>query len=72
MGKPEYETVAYVLYEKYQCHIPDCYEKPEYLKEVLKELYGESYNVIINSIEQNLKEVISDKRTEIFLQVLLK
>jgi hypothetical protein len=71
VGKAEYETVAYVLYEKYHCYIPDCFEKPEYLKEVLRELYGKSYNEIIKSIEQELKEVVENKKIETFLQVLL-
>ncbi len=71
IGKPVYEKVADSLYKKYHCYIPDCFEKPEYLKAVLKELYGESYNEIINSIEQELKEVIENKKIEKFLQVLL-
>jgi hypothetical protein len=71
IGKPEYETVSYLLYERYQRGIPDCFEKPEYLKEVLRELYGTSHNEIIKSIEQELKEVIENKKVEVFLQVLL-
>ncbi len=71
IGKPVYEKVADSLYKKYHCYIPDCFEKPEYLKAVLKELYGESYNEIVNSIEQELKEVIENKKIEKFLQVLL-
>jgi len=71
IGKPVYEKVVNRLYKKYHCYIPDCFEKPEYLKVVLKELYGESYNEIINSIQQELSEFAYKKRIEIFLQVLL-
>jgi len=72
MGTPVYDKVARRLYEKYHCYIPDCFEKPEYLKEVLKELYGASHKVIIYSIENELKEFTNDKKTESFLQILIK
>ena len=70
MGKPAYETVSDRLYRKYHCYIPDCYEKPEYLKAVLKDLFGESYKEIINMIEQQLDEFIYKKKIKDFLQVL--
>ncbi len=70
IGKPVYEKVADRLYKKYHCYIPDCFEHPEYLKAVLKDLYGESYNEIINSIKQQLNEFAYHKRIETFLQVL--
>ncbi len=72
MGKEVYEKVVDGLYEKYHCYIPDCFEKPEYLKAMLKDLYGESYNEIVKSIEQQLKEVTENKKIETFLQVLLQ
>ncbi len=71
IGKPVYEKVADRVYKKYHCYIPDCFEKPEYLKAVLKDLYGESYNEIVNSIEQKLDEFAYKKRVDAFLQVLL-
>ncbi len=70
IGKPVYETAVDMLYRKYHCYIPDCYEKPEYLKDVLRRLYGVSYNEIVNSIGQELKEFTNQKRIEMFLQVL--
>jgi hypothetical protein len=72
IGKPAYETIVDVLYKKYHCYIPDCFEKPEYLKAVLKELCGESYNEIVNSIKQELKVGTENKKIEMFLQVLLQ
>ena len=71
IGKPVYENVVDRLDKKYNCYIPDCFEKPEYLKVVLKELYGESYNEIINSVQKELDEFAYKKRIEEFLQVLL-
>jgi len=72
LGTPVYEKVAKKLYEKYHCYIPDCFAKPEYLREVLKELYGTSHKVVIYSIEQQLSEFVYKKNTERFLTVLLK
>jgi len=65
-----YETVVDTLYKKYHCYIPYCYEKPEYLKAVLKDLYGASYKEIINSIEQHLGEFTHNKEVKEFLQAL--
>ncbi len=71
LGEPVYDKVVGTLYKKYRCLLPDCFEKPEYLNAVLKELYVESYNEIVNSIQQELKEFVDNKRIERFLQVLL-
>jgi len=72
VGKPVYEKVANSIYKKYQSYIPDCYEYPEYLKDVLKELYGNAYNVIVSSIEEQLSEFAYKKKIETLLTVLLK
>ena len=72
IGEPVYDKVAHRLYEKYHCYIPDCFEKPEYLKEVLKELYGASHKVIVYSIEEQLSEFVYKKKMETFLTVLLR
>ncbi len=71
IGKPVYEKVTDGLYKKYHCYIPDCFEKPEYLKAVLKDLYGESYDEIINSIKRELDEFVCNKKVNMFLRVLL-
>ncbi|MBI3639304.1 MAG: hypothetical protein HY223_03215 [Thaumarchaeota archaeon] len=71
IGKPVYEKVTDSLCKKYHCYIPDCFEKPEYLKAVLKDLYGESYDEIINSIKRELDEFVYNKKVNMFLRVLL-
>ncbi len=53
IGKPVYE-IADRLHKKYQCHIPDCYERPEYLCDVLNDLYGKQSREIMRSIDQEL------------------
>ena len=50
------DKVATRLYEKYQCKIEDCYRHPDYLHDVLKHLFGNSYNSILASIRAKLDE----------------
>jgi hypothetical protein len=56
VGRPCYDLVVQKLEEKYGCYICDCYEIPSYLRVILKELFGDSYNSIIKSIAKNLDE----------------
>lgn len=56
MEKPILEQVFNRLYSKYRCFLHDCYENPEYLREVLQELYGNAHLDIIRSIYKNLEE----------------
>ncbi|HWY35836.1 MAG TPA: hypothetical protein VNX68_14430, partial [Nitrosopumilaceae archaeon] len=51
MGQATHDQVLLSLREKYHCYLPDCYEHPEYLHEILKELYGNASNVVIKSIK---------------------
>ncbi|MEX0765106.1 MAG: hypothetical protein WD033_08080 [Nitrosopumilaceae archaeon] len=70
MGKPVLDEVAHRLFANYKCFIPDCHEHPEYLKSVLKELYGNCYNNIVKSIKKNLEEFATKKSIEHFLTVI--
>lgn len=67
-----FKTVTNKLLSDFDCDLSDCFEKPEYLKAVLKELYGESHNKIVNSIEQELKDFTYNKKIKTFLEVLLQ
>lgn len=57
VGKPTYDEVLGRLFKDYHCYLSDCYEKPEYLSRVLKDLYGQSRLAIIKSIEKFLAEM---------------
>lgn len=57
VGKPTYYEVLGKLNEDYHCYLSDCYENPEYLSRVLKELYGQSRLAIIASIKKHLAEM---------------
>lgn len=57
VGKPTYEEVLGKLAKDYHCYLSDCYENPEYLSRVLRELYGQSRTAIIKSIKKYLAEM---------------
>jgi len=56
ISRNDYERVVARLKTKYNCYIPDCYLHPEYLKDILEGLYGESSGQIINEIEEKLEK----------------
>ena len=56
IGTPALVHVGNKLYEKYQCHFTDCLEHPEYLIDILKERYANSYAIILESIDKDLEE----------------
>ena len=70
MGKPELEQVSERLSGKYHCKIFDCYEHPQYLNHVLKDLYGNSYKAIVEKIQKNIGEFHAEKSVTHFLKVI--
>lgn len=56
IGKPLLEQVCGRIYSKYHCYLIDCYDHPEYLTDVLKELFGAAYKNIIETIEESTKD----------------
>jgi len=70
IGKPVFDEVTSELFHNYHCYIPDCYDHPEYLKKVLKDLYGNSYLTIVESIKKDLEEFINKKSIAEFVSVI--
>jgi hypothetical protein len=70
IGKPVYEKVIQSLYKEYHCYLPDCYEHPEYLNEILKKLYGNADNDIVKSIKKQLDEFSYHKPITRFLKII--
>ena len=62
IGEKAYEEVGKRLYKKYRCYFMDCLEHPEYLSEILKEIFGNSSTLIVESIKITLHES-KDKKT---------
>ena len=61
VGRPTYDEVLSKLNKDYHCYLSDCYENPEYLSNVLKELYGQSRLAMIASIRKYLAEMNSQE-----------
>ena len=70
MGISVLDKVKNRLIDDYNCSISDCYDNPEYLKRILCDLYGDSYQSILNSIYDVLKDGNIEGRVEKFLKVL--
>ena len=69
-GGDKYYHMLTKLRSSYNCEIADCYDKPQYLKNILKDVYGNDYEAIIKEIKQELGESIKDKEIVAFLEVL--
>lgn len=67
MGKSVYDEVIHSLYKDYHCYLSDCYDKPEYLKSVLQDLYGKSHVSIIESIKKHLGEYTIQEGIDAFV-----
>lgn len=66
-GSITLEKVSDRLFEIYRSHLSDCYDNPEYLREVLKETFGDSHIRIVNAIKIHLQSVSHHKQIEVFL-----
>lgn len=56
ISKNTLEKVQEEIHQKYKCSISDCYEHPEYLSEILKDLFGNSYHDIVRDVNMYLDE----------------
>lgn len=72
IGKTTLDEVGSRLYEKYNCYFYDCLEHPEYLKDVLQEIFGSGYSSITKKIEQRLGEFTEQEPIANFLNVISK
>ncbi|MDE1726884.1 MAG: hypothetical protein KGH89_06420 [Thaumarchaeota archaeon] len=67
----DYNLVVAKLNAHYDVTITDCYEHPEYLKTVLKEVYKEDYNSIIDEIKLHLgDDLIAEKDMADFFKIM--
>ena len=70
MGKPILAEVNDRLKNDYKSGFVDCFENPEYLSRILHDLFGDSFEKILDSITRNLGEHKSDEKIAKFLQVM--
>ena len=67
-GREAFDMVIRSLYEKYRCEISDCFEKPEYLVDVLRYVYDGSYETIVESMKQSLDKFAQEGAIKEFLE----
>jgi len=63
-----YILITTKLNSLYNCTISDCYENPEYLRTVLKDVYKEDYHSIIDDIKLELGQLaeIEEEKAKFF------
>lgn len=69
-GNTNYNLVVAKLDSLYDCTIRDCYEHPDYLVTVLKEVYNGDYNNIAEEIKVQLDELTNVQEISDFCQSL--
>lgn len=70
IGVDTYNKVIDELKKRYQCYLPDCYDHPEYLNDILQDLYGNAYMPIINSISKELEAFSYQKPIAKFIEAI--
>jgi len=70
METAELEMVEYQLKNDYNCTIGDCLEHPEYLKQILNQLFSYCYEDILSTIEYVVRGGNVDSQIEKFLMGL--
>lgn len=60
------EEVGNRLYAKYHSYFMDCLEHPEYLNDILNQVFGPSHESIIKSIKKNLDAFADQKPIQNF------
>ncbi len=70
MGNTKYNLVVAKLNALYDSDIRECCEHPEYLKAVLKDVYKEDYDYIINEVKARLDDLVSAEDMTKFFNVM--
>ena len=70
MGNTKYNLVVAKLNSLYDCSIRDCYEHPEYLKSILKEVYSKDYDRIIDEVKAHLDELVNEEDLANFFKIM--
>ncbi len=70
-GDTKRHLVQAKLSSLYNLHIRDSYKHPEYLRTVLKNVYKEDYNSIINDVKLQLgEELVNEKDMFDFFKIM--
>lgn len=69
-GGPEFQMVLAKLKNNFNLDIINCYEKPEILRKVLKEVYREDFKFVVEEIIGELGEYAQEQKIIEFLDTL--
>jgi hypothetical protein len=72
MGRPQYEKVISKLEKDYHTYIPECDKNPQALKQVLQDIFGDSYDDILKEIKSEIGDIASKKYYTDFLVAMTK
>ncbi len=56
--------------EDYNRTLSDCYDEPEFLNRILKDIYGKAHVTILDSIKKNLESISASKPVQEFLKMI--
>ena len=70
IGQPVYEKTIKQLSKDFNCYLPECYEYPENLNKVLKEIFGNAHIAIVDEIKKELNEYAIEKPIEVFITAI--
>lgn len=65
-----YHLVTARLGSLYDCTITDCYEHPEYLKTVLKDVYEKEYDMVVSQMKSYLGELVEKQEMIDFFKIM--
>ncbi len=71
-GNTNFNLIVAKLNALYDCQIRDCYDHPEYLQTVLKEVYKDDYKSIIHEIKTCLDDLVNEKDISDFFKIMEK
>ncbi len=72
MGTPVLDSVSSHLFNKYDCLLSTCYEKPEYLRDTLMIMFGNAHIGIVETIKRNLGDHVQQRPIMDFVERLRK
>ena len=72
IGKPDLNKVKEKLMADYNRTLADCYDEPEFLNRILKDIYGTAHVTIVDSIKKNLGNMMSSQPIQNFLEQIAR
>lgn len=64
------EKITEILKKKYNCYLYDCYDHPEYLNQILKNYFDNSFVAITDKIKKYLTEYSERTKVKQFIKVV--